>query len=112
MPTGICIDPRDNSILVTDRMNGRVLRFPAEGGKEGEELVGAQQQLSRPWGVCQGKDGTIYVSDERAAVVLRVDAPLPLPCSRQHSPPDTAMDAVQSAPTDEVLEVSQDPSQL
>jgi len=72
MPTGICIDPQDGSILVADRCNARVLCFPPGGGKEGKEVVGAEQNLSRPWGVCQGEDGAVYVSDERKAFVLKV----------------------------------------
>lgn len=105
MPTGICIDPRDNSMLVTDRMNSRLLRFPADGG-QAEEIVGADQ-LSRPWGICQGEDGSIYVSDERAAVVLRVDAPVPL----QNSGPIASL-VIRSAPSDKALDTSQDTSQL
>jgi|Transcript_11836 sugar lactone lactonase YvrE len=112
MPTGICIDPRDNSLLVADRMNSRLLRFPAGGGQQGEEIIGAQQELSRPWGVCQGKDGTIYVSDERAAVVLRVDAPAPLAYSKQPLTPEPAIDVGKAAVTGETLNASQDATQL
>jgi sugar lactone lactonase YvrE len=110
MPTGICIDPRDNSILVTDRMNSRVIRFPAGGG-QGEEIIGAEQQLSRPWGLCQGQDGAIYVSDERTGVVLRVDAPAPL-CSRQPSATEVTTKVDIPASTDEALDASQDALQL
>lgn len=78
MPTGICIDTRDGSLLVADRMNGRVLRFPAGGAREGEVVVGPAFQLERPWGVCQDAAGAIYVSDERRALVLKAEAPLPL----------------------------------
>jgi sugar lactone lactonase YvrE len=74
MPTGVCIDPRDGSIIVADRMNSRVLRFRA-GACEGEVVVGAQQKLERPWGVCQDTSGAVYVSDERASFVLKVELP-------------------------------------
>merc|ERR1712046_560046 len=78
MPTGICMDQRDGSLLVADRMNGRVLRFPAGGAQKGEVVAGADLELSRPWGVCQDGEGAIYVSDERRALVLKVEAPPPL----------------------------------
>jgi len=77
MPTGLCIDSRDGSLLVADRMNGRVLRFPAEGGQQGEVVAGPKQQLARPWGVCQDATGAIYVSDERRCMVVKVEAPKP-----------------------------------
>jgi len=89
MPTGICIDARDGSILVADRMNSRVMRFPSGGG-QGEEVVGPAYQLERPWGVCQDAAGAIYVSDERRAVVLKVEAPSPLASSQQPALPKSA----------------------
>jgi len=89
MPTGICIDARDGSILVADRMNGRVMRFPAGGARQGEVVVGADQQLERPWGVCQDSAGAIYVSDERRGVVLKVEAPSPLSSAQQSALPDS-----------------------
>lgn len=87
MPTGICIDARDGSLLVADRMNGRVLRFPAGGAAQGEVIVGPDQQLERPWGVCQDAGGAIYVSDERRAMVLKIEAPSPLAPSEQSPAP-------------------------
>lgn len=78
MPTGICIDLRDGSILVADRMNSRVVRFPAGGARQGEVVVGSEYQLKAPWGVCQDAAGAVYVSDERRAVVLKVEAPTAL----------------------------------
>merc|ERR1712139_13825 len=86
MPTGLCIDPRDGSLLVADRMNARVLRFPAEGAKEGEVVVGPEQQLERPWGVCQDAAGAVYISDERRCRVLKVEAPMPLSSSSPQQP--------------------------
>merc|ERR1712144_101341 len=83
MPTGLCLDPRDGSILVVDRMNARVLRFPAGGAREGEVVVGPDHQLERPWGVCQDATGAIYVSDERGYRVLKVEAPKALSSSPQ-----------------------------
>lgn len=73
MPTGLCLDPSDGSFLVADRVNGRVLRFPADSraGDAGEVIAGPEL-LQRPWGVCLGQDGSIYVSDERQAVVLKL----------------------------------------
>jgi len=86
MPTGLCIDSRDGSLLVTDRMNSRVLRFHLGGSREGEVVVGAEQ-LVRPWGVCQDAGGAIYVSDERKSVVLKFEAPTPLSSSSQQTLP-------------------------
>jgi len=91
MPTGICIDVRDGSLLVADRMNGRVLRFPAGGAAQGEMVVGPDQQLERPWGVCQDSTGAIYVSDERRAMVLKIEAPSPLSPSEQSALPVSGM---------------------
>jgi len=85
MPTGICIDPRDDSLLVADRMNARVLRFPASGG-EGEVVAGVEQQLQRPWGVCLDADGAIYISDERRAIVLKMEAPSSVSSRQQVAP--------------------------
>jgi len=83
MPTGICIDSRDGSLFIADRMNARVLRFPAGGGKQGEVVAGPDQELTRPWGVCQDSTGAVYVSDERKAMVLKLEAPPPLSSAPQ-----------------------------
>lgn len=74
MPTGLCIDPRDGCLLVADRMNGRVMRYPVGGAKEGSIVAGEDLQLERPWGVCVDAAGAVYVSDERRAVVLKIEA--------------------------------------
>jgi len=73
MPTGIFVDQSDGSFLVADRMNSRVLRFRADSN-QGEVVVSAAHDLERPWGVCQDKEGFIYVSDERRSMVLKVAA--------------------------------------
>jgi len=72
MPTGIAFE-RDGSLLVADRANARVLRFAAgsKGGDQGEEVAGPDI-LQRPWGLCVGADGAVYVSDERLASVLKL----------------------------------------
>jgi len=74
MPTGICIDPTDGSFVVADRANSRVLRFPAHAraGDPGEVIAGPDV-LEYPWGVCFDADGALYVSDERLAVVLKLE---------------------------------------
>jgi sugar lactone lactonase YvrE len=76
MPTGLCIDPRDGSLLVADRANARVLRFPAgsRAGDAGEVVVGPEL-VERPWGLCMDAAGALYVSDERKAVVLKLELP-------------------------------------
>merc|ERR1711988_1239293 len=109
MPTGICIDPRDGSLLVADRMNARVLRFPSGGGKHGEQIIGAEHLL-RPWGVCQEHDGTIYVSDERRAIVLKVEAPASFCGMREQSTKSEAPAA--ESTRDDAQNASQDPMQL
>lgn len=78
MPTGICIDPADGSLIVADRANARVMRFAAgsKAGDKGEELLGASD-VQRPWGLCVGPDGAIYVSDERAATVFKLGGEAP-----------------------------------
>jgi sugar lactone lactonase YvrE len=110
MPTGICVDPRDSSILVADRCNARVMRFAAGGGQQGEEVIGAHQQLSRPWGICQGQDGAIFVSDERKALVLKLEALPALSSSNQQS---SSSGTEIKAPVQQATAVaSEDPSQL
>jgi len=75
MPTCVCVDAADGSLLVTDRANSRVLRFKkeAKAGDAGEIVLGPEAPLERPWGVCIGPRGHVFVSDERRAVVLKVD---------------------------------------
>jgi hypothetical protein len=109
MPTGISIDPRDGSILVTDRMNARVLRFPSGGGQHGEQIIGAEHLL-RPWGICQEHDGTIYVSDERRAVVLKIEAPASL--SGVHEKAVKSETPAIEFTKHEAQNASQDPMQL
>eukprot|EP00933_Yihiella_yeosuensis_P004862 TRINITY_DN109263_c0_g1_i1.p1 TRINITY_DN109263_c0_g1~~TRINITY_DN109263_c0_g1_i1.p1 ORF type:complete len:363 (-),score=88.00 TRINITY_DN109263_c0_g1_i1:334-1422(-) len=74
MPTGICVDKRDGSFFVADRMNSRILRFSStsKAGDSGEVVVGSDV-VDRPWGLAMGGDGALYVSDERKAVVLKLD---------------------------------------
>jgi sugar lactone lactonase YvrE len=74
MPTGICVDPRDDSVVVADRMNSRVLRFQAgsRAGDLGEVIVGPDT-VQRPWGVCIDSHGSLYVSDERCGAVLKFE---------------------------------------
>jgi hypothetical protein len=110
MPTGICIDSRDGSFFVTDRCNARVMRFPAGGGQRGEEVAGAKQELSRPWGICQGGDGSIFVSDERKAFVLKIEVPSPHSSSAPQSP-KSQTEAVASEPAPPA-NISEDPMQL
>lgn len=74
MPTCVCVDPLDGSLLVTDRANSRVLRFK-KGSRAGDigDVVLGETHLERPWGVCIGPRGHVFVSDERRAVVFKVD---------------------------------------
>lgn len=73
MPTGICVDPSDDSFYVVDRGNARVLRFPAgsQSGSAGEIIAGSDL-LERPWDVRLDADGCLYISDERLAVVFKL----------------------------------------
>jgi len=68
MPTGLAVE--GDSFLVADRANGRLLRFKLAGGPG--ELVCGSELLERPWGVALDKDGSIFVSDERKGVVLKL----------------------------------------
>jgi len=109
MPTGLCLDPQDASILVADRANGRVLRFPADSraGTEGA-IVAGPDVMSRPWGVCVTGDGAVYVSDERKAVVLKLEVdgnaaavpPARAPAATELAPPPPAEPAPQLSPLD------------
>merc|ERR1711920_156987 len=117
MPTGICLDPRDGSFLVADRCNARVLRFPADA-KAGDagEIVAGSDLLDRPWGVCVSEDGSVYVSDERQAVILKLgsgnatsaNAAAPKPTMAFAPPPR----AVPKAPAVEPPPLSQNPMEL
>merc|ERR1712048_1374374 len=99
MPTGVCIDPSDNSFLVTDRMNGRLLRF--RNGSKTAEVVFGPDELERPWGVCMNSDGRIYVSDERRAVVLCLQSQ---PGAPSASPTKAKEFSFQPAPRGKVAE--------
>ncbi|CAE6918627.1 E3 ubiquitin-protein ligase TRIM71 [Symbiodinium microadriaticum] len=83
MPTGLVVEA-DGSFLVADRANGRVLRF-REGGA-GEVLAGPEL-LERPWGLALGPDGSVYVSDERRAVVLKLAGAKPKQPKTEAAPP-------------------------
>jgi len=75
MPTGLCLDPEDGSLIVADRYNSRLLRFPAGSGAGSPGIVIAGPDVVlRPWGVQCAAGGVIYVSDESRAVVLRLEA--------------------------------------
>merc|ERR1712224_214665 len=78
VPNSCGVDPVDGSVIVADRGNARVLRFPPDSraGCGGELLIGPDV-LERPWGVCIGPDSAIYVSDERAARVLKLGGEIP-----------------------------------
>jgi len=76
MPTGICFE-LDGSMLVADRMNARLLRYPASkvgtgGAFEAPEVVLGSEVLARPWGVDVG-GGSIFVSDERRGAVFKLE---------------------------------------
>jgi len=73
MPTGLCVDPRDGSIVVADRGNKRILRFAAGScaGVCGEVLAGPDV-LECPWGVCLDSAGSVLVSDERRGLVFKL----------------------------------------
>lgn len=71
MPTGICIDSRDGSLIVADRGNSRVLRF-ADGESTGSVIAGPEMVWS-PWGVLADGKGCLYISDARRALVLKLD---------------------------------------
>mmetsp|Transcript_82949 Transcript_82949/g.173679 ORF Transcript_82949/g.173679 Transcript_82949/m.173679 type:complete len:404 (-) Transcript_82949:111-1322(-) len=109
MPTGICRDPSDGSLLVADRCNSRLLRFQAtsKAGTEGS-IVAGPELLSRPWGLAV-HEGKIYVSDERNAVVLRLGGDASQdPISPE--PPQQSVAQEQPAPPPEAppsLQVSQ-----
>lgn len=74
MPTGLCVDPRDGSLLVADRSNARVLRFPSDSRSETHGVVLAGSEvLQNPWGVAAAPGGAVYVSDERQGAVFRFE---------------------------------------
>eukprot|EP00913_Durusdinium_trenchii_P013168 g12360.t1 len=67
MPTGLVVEA-DGSFLVADRGNARVLRF-----REGQgELVLGPDLVERPWGLAVDHHGSIFVSDEKRGVVLKL----------------------------------------
>lgn len=87
MPTGICIDSRDGSLIVADRGNSRVLRF-ADGASTGDVIAGPEIVWS-PWAVLADGEGCVYISDARRALVLKLDLDVPYtaPATLQLSPP-------------------------
>jgi len=93
MPTGICIDRRDGSLIVADRGNSRVLRF-ADGASMGSVIVGPEIVWS-PWGVLADGEGCLFVSDARRAMVLKLDLDVPYTatatCLKLSPPPPMPM---------------------
>jgi sugar lactone lactonase YvrE len=84
-PKHLCIDPKDDSVIIADTDNHRVVRWspseqkliPIAGtGKKGTDGVGgpaAQVQLNQPHGVYVDAQGRLYISDSMNNRVLRVE---------------------------------------
>jgi sugar lactone lactonase YvrE len=84
-PKHLCVDPKDESVIVADTDNHRVVRWvpgenklvPVAGtGKKGTDGVGGppeQVQLNQPHGVYVDPQGRLYVSDSMNNRVLRVE---------------------------------------
>lgn len=71
-PTDLVIDRRTNSLIICDRGNRRVVRWPRQGNAEQGEIV--LENISC-WGVALDQQGHLYVSDIDENVVKRYPYP-------------------------------------
>jgi DNA-binding beta-propeller fold protein YncE len=65
-PGGLAVDSRD-TVLVSDTLNNRIVRFTPEGevlGTFGSPGSG-DGEFNMPWGLCVDRDDNIYVADWR-----------------------------------------------
>ena len=58
-PTDVTIDPQDDSLIVADRWNRRVLRWTRQPRSLGQIIVSNIDC----WGLAIHKDGSLYISD-------------------------------------------------
>jgi streptogramin lyase len=74
-PVGIGVDGKGN-LVVTDLKALTV--YAIDPGKEGMHIVsgpknGTGPVLKRPWGIVEGLDGALFVSDSTLAAIVRID---------------------------------------
>ena len=81
-PTGICIDPSDESLVVCDGENGRVMRLSKQ-----HQVTQIAAGLHWPYSVCT-LGGDLFVAEESGHCVRRLFAQqVPLPCCSPPPPP-------------------------
>ena len=66
-PTDVIIDPQDNSLIITDRYNRRVMRCSRENSQRGQIIISDIDCR----GLALHKDGSLYVSDCKKNEVRR-----------------------------------------
>jgi sugar lactone lactonase YvrE len=67
LPTGVIVDKETNSLIICDRNNNRVVRWPRQNGTSGETIIpdiGA-------WGLAMDSYGYLYISDSSKHEVKR-----------------------------------------
>lgn len=66
-PVNVIVDHQNDVLIIADRGNSRVMRWPRSNGQCGEQIVSD----IRCWGLAMGKNGELYVLDSETGVVGR-----------------------------------------
>ena len=66
-PTDVIIDQEDNSLIITDQGNRRVVRWSREKREQGQIII----EDIDCWGLAMHTDGSLYVSDWKKNEVRR-----------------------------------------
>ena len=66
-PTKVIVDKENDALIIADRGNRRVMRWPRRNGRNGEILISNIDC----WDLIMDNDGYLYVSDDRKHEVIR-----------------------------------------
>ncbi|CAF1475259.1 unnamed protein product, partial [Adineta steineri] len=66
-PSDVIVDKKNDSLIICDRGNRRVVRWPRQNGKNGEIII----PNIHCWGLTMDKNGDLYVSDTEKNEVRR-----------------------------------------
>jgi sugar lactone lactonase YvrE len=66
-PIGVMVDKKNNSLIISEHGNGRIVRWPHRNGTSGEIIV---SNISC-WGLAMDNDGDLYISDYNKHEVRR-----------------------------------------
>lgn len=66
-PTDVLIDKRNDSLIISDWKNRRVMRWPRRNGTNGQKIISNIEC----WGIAMDNDGCLYVADTEKHDVRR-----------------------------------------